>query len=154
MNEKVKEILDRFDKKLKNYELDKKFGQLSTDSICHLFPSEIIAIKDYITSLQEKEIDKNFIKECGFNNVQQMALELSCLQEENERLKKEQLNLKSELANMWECKARNDEAIDFVKKESKKCYSNRTTDNSAKVIGNFMWHTDKLLNILNGGDVE
>lgn len=53
MNDETKEILDRFDKKLKNYELDKKFGQLSIDSICHLFPSEIITIKDYITSLQE-----------------------------------------------------------------------------------------------------
>ena len=61
MNDKIKEILDRFDKKLENYELDKKFGQLSIDSICHLFPSEIITIKDYITSLQEKEIDKNLI---------------------------------------------------------------------------------------------
>lgn len=54
MQEEIKEILDKFDKVLKNYELDKKFGQMSVDSICHLFPSEMIAIKDYITNLQEE----------------------------------------------------------------------------------------------------
>ena len=57
MSEEIKNILDKFDKVLENYELDKKCGQISTDSICHLFPSEIITIKDYI---QQKE---NIIKE-------------------------------------------------------------------------------------------
>ena len=57
MSEEIKEILNKFDGVLKNYELDKAFGQLSVDSICHLFPSEIITIKNYI---QQKE---NIIKE-------------------------------------------------------------------------------------------
>lgn len=57
MSEEIKYILDKFDKVLENYELDKKLGQMSVDSICHLFPSEIITIKDYI---QQKE---NIIKE-------------------------------------------------------------------------------------------
>ena len=55
--EEIKYILDKFDKVLENYELDKKLGQMSTDSIYHLFPSEIITIKDYI---KQKE---NIIKE-------------------------------------------------------------------------------------------
>ena len=54
MKDEIKEILDKFDKVLENYELDKKWGQMSTDSICHLFPSEMVAIKDYITNLQEE----------------------------------------------------------------------------------------------------
>lgn len=41
-----------------------------------------------------------------------------------------------------------DKAIEFVEKESKICYTNKTTNDPQKVIGNFMWHTDKLLNIL------
>ena len=57
MKDKIKEILDKFDKVLENYELDKKFGQMSVDSICHLFPNEMITIKDYITNLQQIEQD-------------------------------------------------------------------------------------------------
>lgn len=54
MKDEIKETLDKFDKVLENYELDKKWGQMSVDSICHLFPSEMITIKDYITNLQKK----------------------------------------------------------------------------------------------------
>ena len=54
MSDEIREILDKFDKVLENYELDKKFGQMSVDSICHLFPSEMTAIKDYITNLQHR----------------------------------------------------------------------------------------------------
>jgi len=50
----IKEILDKFDKVLENYELDKKFGQMSVDSICHLFPNEMITIKDCITNLEQE----------------------------------------------------------------------------------------------------
>lgn len=39
-----------------------------------------------------------------------------------------------------------DEAIDFIKKHSKQCLSNK--ENDISIIGNFMWHTDKLLEIL------
>lgn len=54
MGEEIKKVLDKFDKVLENYELDKKWGQMSVDSICHLFPNEMIIIKDYITDLQEE----------------------------------------------------------------------------------------------------
>lgn len=57
MSEEEQNVLDKFDEVLENYELDKKCGQISIDSICHLFPSEIITIKNYI---QQKE---NIIKE-------------------------------------------------------------------------------------------
>lgn len=51
-------------------------------------------------------------------------------------------------------KSRNEKAIEFVKKESKKCYTNQPSANPTKVIGNFMWHTDELLNILQGSDKD
>lgn len=54
MNNDIEEILDRFDRVLKNYELDKKIGNFSVDSIYHLFPNEMITIKNYITNLQEE----------------------------------------------------------------------------------------------------
>ena len=54
MKDEIKETLNKFDKVLENYELDKKWGELSVDSICHLFPNELITIKDYITNLQEE----------------------------------------------------------------------------------------------------
>ena len=53
MSEEMKNIMDKFDKILENYEIDKKFDQLSVDSICHLFPSEIKIIKGYIKELEE-----------------------------------------------------------------------------------------------------
>lgn len=63
MKEEIKEILDKFDKVLENYELDKKWGQMSIDSICHLFPSEMVAIKDCITNLQkENKVQKEKIE--------------------------------------------------------------------------------------------
>ena len=57
MSEEIKNILDKFDRTLEEYELDKKVGQPSIDSIYFLYPSEMITIKDYI---QQKE---NIIKE-------------------------------------------------------------------------------------------
>lgn len=78
MKEEIKEILDKFDKVLENYELDKKWGQMSVDSICHLFPNEMTIIKDYITNLQEEierlnniidELEK-YMKEERINNGQ------------------------------------------------------------------------------------
>ena len=53
MSEEMQNIMNKFDKILENYEIDKKFGQLSVDSICHLFPSEIEIIKYYIKELEE-----------------------------------------------------------------------------------------------------
>lgn len=52
--EEITKILNKFDKVLENYELDKKFGQLSVDSIYHLFPGEMITIKDYIKQLKDR----------------------------------------------------------------------------------------------------
>lgn len=79
MSEDIKEILDKFDKVLENYELDKKWGQMSVDSICHLFPSEIITIKDYITNLQQYYND-------NVNKYEELLVKYSDLQEEKERL--------------------------------------------------------------------
>lgn len=69
------------------------------------------------------------------------------LEQENERLKKEQLNLKDELASMWECKARNKEAIEYIKNVS------RETLNNGRVFYNEL-PAQNLLNILTGGDEE
>lgn len=53
MSEEMKNIMDKFDRILKNYEIDKAFGQLSIDSVCHLFPGEIETIMNYIKELEE-----------------------------------------------------------------------------------------------------
>ena len=47
-----------------------------------------------------------------------------------------------------------DKAIKYIKQNSKICYSNKYDDNSLKILGNFMWHTDKLLSILQDEEVE
>ncbi len=39
-----------------------------------------------------------------------------------------------------------DDAINFVNRNSKQCLSNK--ENDVSIVGNFMWHTDKLLEIL------
>ena len=57
MSEEINKILDKFDRTLEEYELDKKVGQPSIDSIYFLYPSEMITIKNYI---RQKE---NIIKE-------------------------------------------------------------------------------------------
>lgn len=135
MNDEIKEILDIFDEKIRFYEFDKKFGQLSVDSIAHLFPNEMIILKDYITNLQQEN--------------ERLNTELNAYKDEfcKDTIKEHELVMELEYY-----KSNCEKAIDFVKKESKKCYSNQINDNPTKVIGNFMWHTDKLLNILNGGD--
>lgn len=86
-NEEIKEILYKFDKILENYELDKKFGQFSVDSICHLFPQEIITIKNYITNLPEKV--KNQKKEIQrlYKQRNRFARKYDYLKQENEKLK-------------------------------------------------------------------
>ena len=57
MSEEISKILYKFDRTLENYELDKKVGQPSIESIYFLYPSEMITIKNYI---RQKE---NIIKE-------------------------------------------------------------------------------------------
>ena len=105
---------------------------------------EILESLDKIAKAEYYPEDLLTYKEC------QLLLDyITNLQEENERLSVE---LNQNMIERNNYLSRNEKAIDFVKKESKKCYSNQTNDNSTKVIGNFMWHTDKLLNILNGGD--
>ena len=60
MNKEIEELFKKFDIILENYELDKTLGQLSVDSIYHLFPTEIMDLKKYIQDLQYqlKEKDK------------------------------------------------------------------------------------------------
>ena len=69
-NKEIEELLNNLNKKLKNYELDKKIGQLSVDSIYHLFPNEIQLLLSYIEQLEEfkKEhlIMKQILIENGF----------------------------------------------------------------------------------------
>lgn len=55
--EEITKILNKFDKVLENYEIDKKIGQLSVDSVCHLFPTEMIVIKDYIEYSEQALVD-------------------------------------------------------------------------------------------------
>lgn len=52
-NKEIEELLNNLNKKLKNYELDKRIGQLSVDSIHHLFPNEIQLLLSYIEQLEE-----------------------------------------------------------------------------------------------------
>ena len=60
MDKEIEKLFKKFDIILENYELDKECGQLSIDSICHLFPTEIMDLKQYIEDLQHqlKEKDK------------------------------------------------------------------------------------------------
>ena len=44
----IDEIKIKFKAKLESYEIDKKCGQLSIDSICHLFPNEVEVLLKYI----------------------------------------------------------------------------------------------------------
>ena len=52
MNEDIKKIKEKLKRKLENYELDKMLGQLSVDSIYHMFPTESKILLDYIEQLQ------------------------------------------------------------------------------------------------------
>lgn len=54
MNKEIEELKVKFNKVLENYELDKKFGQLSLESIYHLFPTEIETLLNYINGLEER----------------------------------------------------------------------------------------------------
>ena len=124
MQEEIKEILDKFDKVLKNYELDKKFGQISVDSICHLFPNEMIAIKDYITNLQEE------------NEKLKLAKDTKCASE-----------------ILCEClhndyKSRNEKAIELIKDEG--LYEEDTNTFCGEIYSSL----PELLNILQGVDKE
>ena len=87
MSEEIKGILNKFDKVLENYELDKKFKQFSVDSICHLFPNEMLTIKNTITSLQQK--------------VEQ-------LEKENKELKEDNAFLKNNLSKLSKKYIKND----------------------------------------------
>lgn len=48
----IKELKEKLNKKLENYELDKAFGRLSVDSIYSLFPTESKMLLDYINQLE------------------------------------------------------------------------------------------------------
>ena len=60
---RIKDIKDIFNKKLEHFELDKKLGQLSIDSIYSLFPTDIELLLDYINNLEtENEKLKSKVK--------------------------------------------------------------------------------------------
>lgn len=57
MNEDIEKLKDKLKKTLENYELDKKFGQLSVDSIYSMFPTESKILLDYIEYLEKQVCD-------------------------------------------------------------------------------------------------
>ena len=104
MSEEIKDILNKFDKVLENYELDKKFKQFSVDSICHLFPYEMLTIKNTITYLQQRveqlENENEYLKMSNpeqnmehFRIVNENKRKIDMLRKENhqlENIRKEQ----------------------------------------------------------------
>lgn len=65
---RIKDLKDIFNKKLENYEIDKKFGQLSIDSIYSLFPTEIKLLLDYINQLETNiDVLKEYIQDLRYN---------------------------------------------------------------------------------------
>jgi len=52
--EEIQGLLDKFKNTLENYEIDRKCGQLSVDSIYHLFPTEQQKIISCIENLQQE----------------------------------------------------------------------------------------------------
>ena len=71
MNKDIEKLKEKLKKILENYEIDKKIGQLSVDSIYHMFPTESKILLDYIEQLQnnwnelkkwckENQYDDNF----------------------------------------------------------------------------------------------
>lgn len=82
MNEDIEKLKEKLKKILENYEIDKKIGQLSVDSIYHMFPTESEALLNYLEQLQNnwnelKEENKALLTlvewfiECGmgFDNI-------------------------------------------------------------------------------------
>ena len=123
MTEEIKEILYKFDKVLENYELDKKTKSFSVDSICHLFPNEMITIKNYITNLQKenKQLKKSRDFHLRFNQSLMRRVDFY--------------------------KSRNEKAIEFIKEW---WYEKNTRDiNRIVSLGD---KRIDLLNILEGDD--
>ena len=55
MNEEKWQVIKaKFETVLEWYEYDKKTGQLTVDSLCTLFPTELKAIIDYIDELEQE----------------------------------------------------------------------------------------------------
>ena len=129
-DDEIKEILDKFDKVLKNYELDKKFGQMSVDSIYHLFPSEMVAIKDYITNLQQ---ENERLKELCDKYEEEHSNEFQCWKRDRKEL--------------LDKRARIEKAVGYIKEQYK--WIEESDKRWQPVLDN-----KKLLNILNGRSDE
>ena len=94
--ERIKDIKDIFNKKLENYELDKKFGQLSIDSIHSLFPTDIELLLNYINQLEkENEELKSKNWRMAMSDYQKLVEENKKLKEENKKLNLELVSLRS-----------------------------------------------------------
>lgn len=74
---------------------------------------ELYDIPTYEELARENEQEKQFIKDCGFENTQQLALEYIGLREEKENFRKlkERYQLKKELY-----KQRNEKAVEYIEK--------------------------------------
>lgn len=146
MNDEIREILAKFNKVLENYELDKKFGQMSVDSICHLFPNEMIAIKDYITNLQKEVRVNNDLIPHFKNRAKELKKEITNLQKENERLKKE-LNDISNISykdySVWATERRYLDTLDEFANDIKYKIAPNLTDSYRDGIKSALKHTIK-----------
>ena len=53
MKQDIDKIIEKFNIVLKNYEIDKKFGQITPESIYSLWPNEMEKLIEYIHYLEE-----------------------------------------------------------------------------------------------------
>lgn len=141
MTEEIKEILYKFDKVLENYELDKKTKSFSVDSICHLFPNEMITIKNYITNLQKENQSLKEKLNCKeyFSSTMPENTEFVILTKENYDKQQKDLALENIIL-----KSRNEKAIEYIKNTT--LYGLRC---GKTLLTNYL---NDLLNILKGGD--
>lgn len=137
MKNEIKEIFDKFDKVLENYELDKKIKSFTIDSICHLFPKEMITIRDYITNLQHT---KEYLGEVLYEKDK----ELERLKEKIKHYEETTTfgDYVKEVNLLVDYKSRIEKALLIIEKQKKKMYKSRN-----KIA---MFILIKLDNILNG----
>lgn len=75
IEEFIKDLKEKLNKKLENYELDKAFGQLSPESIYSLFPNESKLLLDYINQLETNRDEAiELVKEIKLHYQQHPAM--------------------------------------------------------------------------------
>jgi len=169
----VQTIIDKFDKVLENYELDKKFDQMSVDSICHLFPAEMLEIKEYIRHLEElcnkyEEEHKTVFKEwqeaidilhkIQINGVEEENTTVLDLIKENKELKEKVKHYEEtqtfgdyvkEVNLLVDYKTRIEKAVKYIKENAK---YKKVSINNNKYYSEYL--INQVLDILNGRSDE